>query len=387
MNSIEITDTINRVNFLRYLSKFISDTDLSCSPDIKNFSILFNSSDVPCITPSYGEFKWIDKVTGNEFIILYCEEGDPVSIPIELAPMYFKRFKVSHPNLSVLKEFVARAITYKEPPDNDKITIYKSSHKGYFEQCCKIYSQNIDTGIYIPQEIKKSVISHIDNFLLPNTKARYIKFGRTYKTGILLTGVPGTGKSALIKAIAGKYKRTVYVVSFSKKLDDDHFIDLIRDIKSDSILLFEDIDAYFVNREPQDINVSFSALLNVLDGVYSSTTGCITFMTANNPDRLDPALIRPGRIDKIVRFDYPKKSEIRMAFCDIIDDVEGIDKNKEFEEFYAHIKGIKISMAGIIDYLFRYYKDREYITNIQELIDQTHTFHEIVNDKTDKLYS
>lgn len=387
MNSIEITDSVARINFLRYLSKFISPTDISCSPDIRNFSIIFNSSDNPLITPSYGEFRWIDKVTNNEFIILYAEEGNPVTVPIDLSPAYFKRFKVSHPNLSILNEFVTRAITYKEPPDNDKITIYKSSHKGYFEQCCKIYSQNIDSGIYIPPEIKKSVLSHIDNFLLPNTKARYIKFGRAYKTGILLTGVPGTGKSALIKAIAGKYKKLIYVVSFSKKLDDDHFIDLIRDIKSDSILLFEDIDAYFVNREPQDINVSFSALINVLDGVYSSMSGCIIFMTANNPDRLDHALIRPGRIDKILRFDYPKKTEIRMAFFDIINDNEIIDKNKEFEEFYALIKGIKISMAGIIDFLFRYYENREYITNIQELIDQTQTFYEIVNDKTDKLYS
>ena len=388
MNSIEVSSYICQINFLKYLSKFISDADISASPDIKNFTIIFNASDDPCITPSCGEFKWIDKINNNEFIIQYFEEGNPISTPLETSGIsYFKRFKVLHPNLSILKEFVTRAITYKEPPDSDKITIYKSSHKGYFEQCCKIYSQNIDSGIYIPQEIKKSVLSHIDNFLLPNTKARYIKFGRCYKTGILLTGVPGTGKSALIKAIAAKYKRSVYVISFSKKLDDDHFIDLIRDIKADNILLFEDIDAYFVNREPQDINVSFSALLNVLDGVYSSTSGCITFMTANNPDRLDPALIRPGRIDKIIRFDYPKKSEIRMAFMDIVDDETITDKNKEFDEFYSHIKQIKISMAGIIDFLFRYYANRDYITNIQELIDQTQAFHEIVNDKTDKLYS
>lgn len=388
MNSIEIPESQQRDNFLKYLATFISDTDISASPDIKNFSIIFfNGNDDPSITPSYGEFKWIDKITKNEFHILYLEEGDPLAFRLELSAGYFKRFKVSHPDLSILKEFVTRAVTYKEPIDQDKITIYKSSHKGYFEQCCKVYTQNIETGIYIPNDIKKSIISHIDNFLLLNTKERYIRFGRAYKTGILLSGVPGMGKSALIKAIAGKYKRHVYVVSFSKKLDDDNFIDLIRDIKADSILLFEDIDAYFVNREPQDINVSFSALLNVLDGIYSSTNGCITFMTANNPDRLDSALIRPGRIDKIVRFEYPKKPEIRMAFFDIVDDSEAIDKSKEFEEFYTKIKGIKISMAGIIDFLFRFYKNREYITNIEELINQTQAYHEIVNDKTDKLYS
>ena len=68
MNSIEVSSYICQINFLKYLSKFISDADISASPDIKNFTIIFNASDDPCITPSCGEFKWIDKINNNSYL-------------------------------------------------------------------------------------------------------------------------------------------------------------------------------------------------------------------------------------------------------------------------------------------------------------------------------
>ena len=61
-----------------------------------------------------------------------------------------------------------------------------------------------------------------------------------------------------------------------------------------SIILLEDIDAAFVHREAGDhggSNVTFSGLLNTLDGVASSEERLI-FMTTNHLERLDPALIR-----------------------------------------------------------------------------------------------
>lgn len=72
-----------------------------------------------------------------------------------------------------------------------------------------------------------------------------------------------------------------------------------------TIILLEDIDAAFVSREETEeqkaafrgLNrVTLSGLLNALDGV-ASAEGRIVFMTTNYLDRLDPALIRPGRVD------------------------------------------------------------------------------------------
>lgn len=140
-----------------------------------------------------------------------------------------------------------------------------------------------------------------------DSKERYIRFGRSYKQSFLLTGVAGSGKSSLVKSIALKYKRPLYVLSFSKNLTDEGLIDLMKEIGDNSILLIEDLDAFFQERSAQcDINVSFSALLNVLDGSLVKGNGILIFVTANHPERLDSALIRPGRIDHYYKFDWPQ---------------------------------------------------------------------------------
>ena len=75
-------------------------------------------------------------------------------------------------------------------------------------------------------------------------------------------------------------------------------------VPSQSIVLLEDIDSAFVNRVESSAvksaydglnQVTFSGLLNMLDGV-ASTEARILFMTTNYIDRLDPALIRPGKV-------------------------------------------------------------------------------------------
>ena len=96
-------------------------------------------------------------------------------------------------------------------------------------------------------------------------------------------------------------------------MSDDRLQHRLADAPENSIVLLEDIDAAFISRELheqsmdlkekknesayQGLNrLTFSGLLNAIDGV-TSTEGRILFMTTNYVDRLDPALIRPGRVD------------------------------------------------------------------------------------------
>jgi len=371
MNTIEIPRMLQGT-FMKYISEF-SDK-FADNTDISNYSIYMESDDTSYIYPGLGDFHWRDGE--NEFVIYYHEEGKALVSSIQDIT-YFKRLRVSHPDLQILKAFVTKALSYKKECDTQKVTIYNSTSKGYFSNYGEVYAQPL-SSIYIPSELKTRVISHIDNFIA--SKDRYIKFGRPYKTSFLLTGVPGAGKSSFVKAIAHKYKRSIFVLSFTKNMTDENLIDLVSEMKDDSILLIEDVDSFFVDRQAQQINISFSALLNCMDGVLGKGNGLITFITANNPDRMDPALIRPGRVDSIVKFDYPRKREIKAAFDDLIG---GTDN--EFNEFYDSLKNVKISMSGIIDYLFR--NTTTYMENINELLEQTQLFHEIVNDKSEKLYN
>ena len=318
------------------VQKYLRDKEFECF----HFEYYDNE-----LIPSTGEYTY------DDFKIVFKEEGKPTGDP----PSYFRRMVISHPrSFEKINNLLKDAFTkvYK----TQTIKVYNCSRHGYWTTRPEVIAQNIE-HIFIPKETKNDITHMVNDFI--KNKDRYMKFGRMYKIGFLFTGVPGSGKTSLVKSIALKHQRPVYTLSFSRTLTEEKLFDLIHDMNDDSILLLEDIDSFFVERKPEETTcVSFSALINILDGVLSNGNGIITFMTANNPKLLDSALIRPGRIDKIVHFDYPKKSEIKEAFMHLTD-------GKNFDEFYEHIKNKRINMSGIIDYLFR--NENTYIENIQYL--------------------
>ncbi|XP_049517142.1 mitochondrial chaperone BCS1 isoform X3 [Dermacentor silvarum] len=134
----------------------------------------------------------------------------------------------------------------------------------------------------------------------------YAERGIPYRRGYLLYGPPGCGKSSFITALAGALEYSICVLNLSERgLSDDRLQHLMSVAPQQSIILLEDIDAAFVSREESSTvkaayeglsRVTFSGLLNMLDGVASAEAR-IVFMTTNHLDRLDPALIRPGRVD------------------------------------------------------------------------------------------
>lgn len=114
-------------------------------------------------------------------------------------------------------------------------------------------------------------------------------------------GPPGTGKTSFILAIAGKLNLNICPLNLTdSSIDDDTLCTLLSNLPKRSCVLLEDVDAIFVDRDSVNkdnkCNVSFSGLLNALDGVRS-TDGRILFMTTNHKEKLDEALLRPGRAD------------------------------------------------------------------------------------------
>lgn len=123
--------------------------------------------------------------------------------------------------------------------------------------------------------------------------------GIPHRRGILLEGRPGTGKSSFVKALAEHFQIRLVVVELATCSDYD--LPQIREMSYyPSIFLFEDIDRVFEGStnitEREADKVTFDAFLNLLSGA-DSLQGLVV-LTTNHPEKLDEALIRPGRVDR-----------------------------------------------------------------------------------------
>lgn len=196
-------------------------------------------------------------------------------------------------------------------------------------------------SIILDPEVKAKLVRHLDWWR--NARPLYAKHGITYKTGIFLEGPPGTGKTSLSQAIASYLGYDLFIMSAN---------DLARTptLRKNSVVLIEDVDretvapksgsksqldtdlpfgedlvdedvgetpdvgpqpAVIDNADPMSLNSFMDSinqslvgkLLQVLDGALSPE-GVVFIMSANNPERVDPTIIRKGRIDLRLHLGY-----------------------------------------------------------------------------------
>lgn len=141
------------------------------------------------------------------------------------------------------------------------------------------------------------IMKYLTDFL--THKEAYIKADIPFRTGILLHGEPGSGKSSTALAIANALKMNVFIIPITSLLNDESLSDCFGAIPPNSIVVLEDIDiakGVKDRDEDNDKGVTMQGMLNVLDG-FQSPPGVITIMTTNRLDVLNPAIIRPGRVD------------------------------------------------------------------------------------------
>ncbi|KZT02544.1 uncharacterized protein LAESUDRAFT_738645 [Laetiporus sulphureus 93-53] len=187
--------------------------------------------------------------------------------------------------------------------------------------------------------------------------------GIPYRRGYLFHGPPGSGKSSFIQALAGALSYDICLLNLSERgLADDKLIHLLSNAPERSFVLIEDVDAAFNKRvqttaDGYQSSVTFSGFLNALDGVASGEERII-FMTTNHPERLDPALIRPGRVDLAVLLDDAAPEQARRLFMQFYRGADGHEHigeeqlesmGREIQETVEHDMklGLRTSMAAL----------------------------------------
>lgn len=253
----------------------------------------------------------------------------------------------------------------------DKIKLYLSSDEGGYFSCLGTRAKrDIDT-IYLPSKQKKAMVDDLKSFLETKTIIKYKKLGITHKRTYLFEGIPGAGKSSFIMALASQFGYNIAIINFTPKMTDNDLIRLLRSLEEKEenkvFIIFEDMDCIFKERKSNDENrnmVTFSGILNALDGI-TTRDNMICFITTNYKQNLDSALIRPGRVDYIMRFDYINKEQVIDIFTTFT------DRSDKAHEFYDQLCkfNINISTSLLQQYLLKYINETD-IDKIIENLDE-----------------
>lgn len=185
----------------------------------------------------------------------------------------------------------------------------------------------------------------------------YEKIGVDPPMGILIYGPPGTGKTMLVKAVANETKVTFIGVVGSEFVQKylGEGPRMVRDVfrlareHAPSIIFIDEVDAIATKRfdaqtgADREVQRILLELLNQMDG-FDKSTNVKVIMATNRPDTLDPALLRPGRLDRKIEFPLPDRKQKRLIFQTIISKMN-IASDVNIESFV--VRSDKISAADI----------------------------------------
>lgn len=231
------------------------------------------------------------------------------------------------------------------------------------------FKKPIDT-LYLRKNDKTRLLNVLKTYLNKDTVLS--EFGIPHKLGILASGLPGTGKSTMVQAIATYLNLDVYYLDLNgitKNSELKYMFDFVQKEQIvKGMIIFEDIDAMtlivhkrsgesyeqinLTNMKEDDLSLSY--LLNLLDGTLCSKDN-VYMITTNYLDKLDPALYRTGRIDFNIICKLCDHYQIKTIFKKIIK--TDIDKN-----ILALIEEDKFTPADIIFHLLQYIYDKDNIT-------------------------
>ena len=254
-------------------------------------------------------------------------------------------FSVFSRNKEIARQLIEEAREMAVPEDG-KLEIRVASWSQW-RTGTRIKPRTMDSVILDDNQVFE-LAKDIREFL--DTRAWYENVGVPYRRSYLFYGEPGNGKSSAAKAIAGHFGMNIYLLVLSDpEMNDSKINDLLSAVPEGNIVLLEDIDCAFDkrNREGKQ-GLTFSGLLNAIDGVASGE-GRILMMTTNHLDRLDKALIRPGRADVKINFGNATKKQTEILYNRFFPGQEALA-----EEFGKTIPDRKYSMATIQDYLMLY---------------------------------
>lgn len=172
--------------------------------------------------------------------------------------------------------------------------------------------------------------------------------GKRLKTGAILYGQPGNGKSSLVKYISTKYNLPIMIFTLNPEWSNHDLLIMFSNIPKKCIVLMEDFDNYFNKREcimgsseKNIVKFTFDIFLNGLDGVYNTYENVVFIMTANDIDKIDDAIKqRPSRFKFLKHFSNPDmNTRMKLLPKEWAESTEGLNLDQVFRISEFHQEG------------------------------------------------
>jgi len=314
-----------------------------------------------------AEFKWNDK----KCFIKQIQKGTEPAYDSchQMEMFYYTVIFMENGTDALFQDLICESVKFyqeevrdlKKKKDFTNIYTWDSDNMQWY-QTSKELKRSIDT-IYFDEGVLEGIVKDITKFLSEERQEIYQTFGIPYKRNFLLEGYPGTGKTSLVSALASEIDYSISILHLTPKIMDSELHRIFQNLEDDTILVLEDIDCLFDGRKKDaesKNNISFSALLNALDGM-SSGAGALVFMTTNYKTKLDSALIRPGRIDQCIHFDYATEYQVKKMYSKFFPDYN-------VELFYKKIDTYKTTVAMLQKVLLPYLFDKHCEDNEKNIL-------------------